>query len=248
MAKKSGKAPSPKKTSARKAARSLHAVRFPNEGAKYRVARENLLCAEIELRRQIERVAAERRKLPVGGAIPEDYAFEEIASEGRVRRVRMSELFGDKSTLIAYSFMYGPEMAKPCPMCTAMLDSLNGSAAHVGQRTNLVVIAKSPADRIRAYARERGWNGLLLLSSAHNDYNRDYKGEGPDGSQWPSLNVFVRRDGKIHHYYHTEMLFAPADPGQHNRHVDMIWPLWNLFDFTPEGRGANWYPKLSYDA
>ena len=98
----------------------------------------------------------------------------------------------------------------------------------------------------RAFARERGWRNLRLLSSASNTYNHDYYGEGPEGNQIPSLNVFVRRDGAIRHFYHTELLFAPREPGQDGRHVDLIWPLWNLFDFSPDGRGENWYPKLSY--
>jgi len=51
---------------------------------------------------------------------------------------------------------------------------------------------------------------------------------------------------KIHHIYHTELLLAAPESGQNQRHVDMIWPLWNLLDFTPEGRGADWYPSLTY--
>jgi predicted dithiol-disulfide oxidoreductase (DUF899 family) len=227
---------------------SLHNVRFPGESAGYRGARNKLLQAEIELRREIERVAAERRKLPAGGAVPEDYVFEESAPGGAARRVRLSDLFGDKDTLAAYSFMYGPAMQRPCPSCTSILDALDRNAQSIGQRVALVAIAKSPIDRIHAFANERGWSKLRLLSSAANNYNRDYRGETANGSQIPSLNVFVRRDGNIHHFYNTEMLFGPKDPGMDHRHVDMIWPLWNLFDFTPDGRGANWYPKLSYDS
>ena len=158
----------------------------------------------------------------------------------------MSELFRRDASLVVYSYMYGPAMAKPCPMCTCMLDSLDGAAPHAGQRVNLVVVAKSPIQRIRAIARERGWRNLRLLSSAGNSYNRDYRGEDAKGSQLPALNVFTRRGGKIYHAYCTELLFAPSDPGQNARHVDAIWPLWNLFDFTPEGRGTDWYPKLEY--
>jgi predicted dithiol-disulfide oxidoreductase (DUF899 family) len=231
-------------------AQPLHDKRFPGESADYRKARDELLRFEMELRRSTERVAEARRKLPLGGAVREDYVFEEgaadLADTSAVQRVRLSELFGDKDTLVAYSFMYGPQMPAACPMCTSMLDGLDGEAQHVAQRVSLVVIAKSPLDRIRAYARQRGWTRLRLLSSAGNTYNRDYFGEGPDGSQWPSLNVFVRRNGTIHHFYHTELLFAQAEPGQNNRHVDSIWPLWNVLDFTPEGRGKDWYPKLSY--
>jgi len=123
---------------------------------------------------------------------------------------------------------------------------LNGTAKHATQRINLTVVAKSPLQRIRAVARERGWHNLRLLSSHGNTYNQDYFGENEKEDQRPSLNVFVRRDGKIHHFYHTELLFAPKEPGQDGRHVDMIWPLWSLFDFTPEGRGKDWYPKLKY--
>ncbi|MBI4490562.1 MAG: DUF899 family protein [Deltaproteobacteria bacterium] len=230
-----------------------HSVRFPGESRGYRRARNELLLAERQLRRHIEKVAALRRQLPLGGNLDQDYVFEEGAPDlddtETVRRVRLSDLFEHgKGSLIVYSFMYGPEMAKPCPMCTALLDGLNGTAPHTAQRVNFVVVAKSPIQRIRAFAGERGWRHLRLLSSSGNTYNRDYHGETSDGSQSPALNVFVRRGRKVHHFYSTELLFAPTEPGQNARHVDLIWPLWSLFDLTPEGRGADWYPKLSYEA
>jgi predicted dithiol-disulfide oxidoreductase (DUF899 family) len=228
--------------------RTLHAVRFPGESGAYRAAREKLLRAEIDLRRRTEAVAAMRRKLPPGGEVPQDYEFEE-SGDPVARRVKLSELFAPgKDTLVIYSFMYGPSMAKACPMCTCMLDSLDGAAPHAAQRINLAIVAQSPIARIREFGRERGWRNLRLLSSAANSYNRDYRGESADGAQLPSLNVFVKRGGKIRHVYNSEVLFAPSEKGQSPRHVDAIWPLWNLFDFTPEGRGTNWYPKLSYGA
>lgn len=220
----------------------MHKVRFPNEPKSYRAKRNALLEAELKLRRETEKVAALRRKLPPGGKVPEDYLFDDMDGQ-----VRLSELFATGNSLVAYSFMFGPKMAKPCPMCTSMLDGLNGNAQHIGQRTNLVVIARSPIGRILEFARERGWSNLTLLSSEKNSYNRDYHGESPDGAeQWPMLNVFVKDKGAVRHFYGTELLFAPADKGQNNRHVDPIWPLWNLLDFTPEGRGTDWYPRLSY--
>jgi len=92
---------------------SKHDVRFPGETDSYRSARNELLDAEIELRRQVEAVAAKRRRLPMGGEVPEDYAFD--AAEGR--RVKMSELFRDgKDTLVIYSLMFGPQMEEPCPL------------------------------------------------------------------------------------------------------------------------------------
>jgi predicted dithiol-disulfide oxidoreductase (DUF899 family) len=230
------------------AAQPLHEIRFPHESADYRVARDELLVAELALRRQIEAVAAKRRALPPGGAIAEDYEFEEVPyEEGRsARRVRFSELFGNKETLIAYSLMYGPDMAEPCPSCTSILDGLNGQAPHVAERASLVVIAKSPAPRIRAHARARGWDKLRLFSSAGTTYNRDYHGENAKGSQRPALNVFTRRDDTIRHVTCSELMFVAPEPGQDPRHVDLIWPLWNLLDATPEGRGSDWRPKLGY--
>jgi predicted dithiol-disulfide oxidoreductase (DUF899 family) len=230
---------------------SLHSFRFPNESSAYRQSRDALLRAEIELRRNVEQVAALRRQLPLGGEIPEDYIFDEGAADlgdtQTVGAVRLSQLFaGGKDTLALYSFMFGPKAKAACPMCSCMLDSLNGNAHHAAQRINLAVVVKSPLERLRAFARERGWNRLRFLSSATNNYNRDYFGEDADGGQQPSLNVFARRDGKIHHFWSSEMVMTPSDPGQNQRHVDMIWPLWNLLDCTPEGRGADWFPSLSY--
>ncbi len=197
-----------------------HSVRFPGEGQDYRAARNELLDAEIQLRSHIEAVAKMRRDLPLGGEIAEDYVFDE-ATGGSERKVRLAELFAEgKDTLIIYSFMYGPKMPVPCFACTSILDGLDGQAPHVMQRTNLAVIAKSPIARIMEFASGRGWRNLRLLSSADNTYNPDYHAESEKGDQLPALNVFVRRDAAIHHFYNTELLYAPSAPGQDGRHVD----------------------------
>ena len=221
---------------------SARQERFPNESAEYRRARDRLLEAEIALRRQIEAVAAQRRALPPGGEVPDDYVFKEGED---ARPVRMSQLFAGKPTLIAYSFMFGPKMDHACPSCTSILDALDGEARHVTQRASLVVIAKSPIARIRAHARQRGWRTLRLLSSATNNYNADYHGENAEGSQTSALNVFSLANGVVRHSFGAELHNGPSDPGQDPRHVDSIWPLWNLLDFTPEGRG-DFRPKLQY--
>jgi len=218
-------------------------IRFPGESASYRAARGELLAAERDLRGRVEQVAELRRKLPLGGELTEDYVFE----EGEGVPVKLSDLFREGlDTLAIYNFMYGPAMKQACPMCTSFLDSLDGTAPHAAQRLNLAVVAKSPIERIREFARARGWHNLRLLSSAENTYNRDYHGETAEGGQLPVLSLFVRRGGKIYHSYSTELVYAPAEPGQNKRHIDMMWPLWNLLDLTPEGRGADWYPRLSY--
>ena len=157
-----------------------HGFRYPNEGAAYREAREALLAEEIELRRHIERVAEQRRALPLGGEVPEDYQFE---SEGG--SARLSEMFGKHDTLIVYNFMYGPKRARPCPMCTNLLDALAGEAPDIEQRVALAIVAKSPIERLKAFKRERGWRHLRLYSSAENSYNRDYFAETPESDDPP---------------------------------------------------------------
>jgi len=221
---------------------------FPNESAEYRAARDRLLEQEIELRRCMEAVAAARRSLPAGGPVPEDYVFEGAGAGEEPVSIRMSELFGDgKDSLIAYSFMFGPEMEGPCSSCSPFLDALDGAAEHADQRTNFVIIAKSPLPRILAVAKERGWRRLRLLSSAGNSYNRDYFGESENGDQMPMMNVFRRDGDQIHHFWGTELLPAPTDPGQDSRHNGTLDVIWNLLDPTPEGRGTDWNPQLSYE-
>jgi predicted dithiol-disulfide oxidoreductase (DUF899 family) len=239
----------PRQTAGKKAAAPLSGVRFPGESATYRRARDKLLQAEVALRRQTEAVAAQRRRLPLGGAVPVDYVFEQAtAGFGPGEEVTLSQLFTrPEASLAVYSFMYGPTMADPCPMCTSFLDSLDGEAPHIMQRINLAVVARSPIGRIIDFAQLRGWQNLPLLSSLENSYNRDYHGESESGAQLPCLNVFVKRNSRIHHVWASELLFGKTEPGMGHRHLDMIWPLWNLLDFTPEGRGTSWHPKLSYD-
>lgn len=220
---------------------------FPGESPEYRAARDRLLEREKELRRATEAVAVARRELPRGGVVPEDYVFHGAGADGKPAEVRMSELFAPgKGSLVIYNFMYGPDMKQPCPGCTSVLDPLDGAAEHLSQRVNLVIVARSPLPRILANAKERGYRHLRFLSSEGNTYNRDYHGEKADGSQEPMLNVFQKDGGEIRHFWGSELLYEPAEPGQHMRHVDSLCPIWNMLDFTPEGRGTDWFPKLRY--
>jgi predicted dithiol-disulfide oxidoreductase (DUF899 family) len=240
-------------------------VTFPGESSEYRAARDRLLQQEIELRRAMEEVAAARRELPPGGVVPEHYVFEGSEADGSPTEVRLSELFAPgKDSLVIYSFMFprdpgddrpGPAGGQsallkleegPCPSCVALLDQLEGAVEHASQHLNLAIVAKSPLPRIVTFARERGWRRLRLLSSAGNTYNRDYLGETAEGSQRPMLNVFHRDGETIRHFWGSELFYAPTDPRQDPRHVGPIEPVWNLFDLTPEGRGADWDEQLSY--
>lgn len=223
---------------------TFHNRRFPNESTAYRTARDALLAAEAALREQTEAVAALRRALPPGGAAPDDYRFTQAAGD---RPVRLSELFGaGQDTLVLYSYMFGPTASAPCPLCTSMLDSLDGAAPHIGQHVGLAVVAKASASRLAEVAASRGWRHLRLLSSGGTRYNADYLAEDADGNQWPMLNVFRRTDAGIHHAWGSELFYAARAPGQHTRHVDSIWPLWNVLDLTPGGRHPTWLPALAY--
>ncbi len=217
-------------------------VRIPNESAEYRAARAALLAEEIELRRHIERVAAQRRALPRGGSVNGDYRFE--TEEGPTD---FAGLFGDKETLAIYSYMFGPQRKRPCPMCTNLLDAWDGNAADIGQRISLVVVARSSLERLVDWKRERGWASLRLASDLNEAYSRDYLGVLPDGSEAGTLSIFTRREGTIRHFWSNEISGSTADPGQDPRGTaETFAPLWNMLDCTPEGREPDWYPSLDY--
>jgi predicted dithiol-disulfide oxidoreductase (DUF899 family) len=216
-----------------------NAVHFPNESAEYRTARNALLAEEIELRRYLERVAAQRRALPPGGEIPRD--FELVGEAGPLR---FSSLFGDKNTLMIYSMMYGQARKTPCPSCTSFLEAWNGIVVNLRERCAIAVTARSPIDRLIEYKKQRGFNNLLFVSDMSSDYTRAYV--NPKDEDLPGFSVFSRRDGTVRHFYSGELSGAMADPGQDPRGAPDLNPLWTMLDFTPEGRGADWYPKLDY--
>jgi predicted dithiol-disulfide oxidoreductase (DUF899 family) len=241
-------------------------VTFPGESPQYRSARDRLLADEIELRRRIEAVAAARRALPQGGAVPEDYVFDSAGPGGSPARVTLSALFSPgKDTLAVYHMMFPrdpsdqrpgaasgetaklPLAAAPCPSCTALLDQLDGAVEHVAPHLDFVVVAKAPIDQLLTFAKERGWRRLRFLSCAASRFNRDYHGQTTSGEQRPMMNVFSRADGTIRHFWGSEMLYAPADPGQDPRHVGLLEPSWNMFDLTRAGRKQDWDEQLQYD-
>ncbi len=212
----------------------------PNEPAEYRQARNELLVEEIELRRHVERVAQMRRELPIGGEIPRDYQF--VAENGS--HVSIDDLFGDHDTLAIYSYMFGPQRAAPCPMCTSFMGGLDHKIADIRQRMAIAFTARSSIGRMIDAKRARGWQQLPIYSDVSGDYTRDYV--SADDADEPAYNVFVKRDGKIHHFWSEEIASEMADPGQDPRGAVEMDPLWLVLDTTPGGRGAEWRPSLTY--
>jgi predicted dithiol-disulfide oxidoreductase (DUF899 family) len=225
--------------------------RYPNESAAYRKAREALLKEEQALVDKVKALAEKRRKLPLGGALKEDYVFE-WASDGKIpaspglRRacgnpVKFSELFGDKNTLILYSWMFGPNWDKPCMSCTSLMDGFDRTSYSVLRDAAFVAISKAPAKKINDWAKGRGWSQIPLVSGFSSPFQADYKCQDPDNDdmQQPVMLVFVKRDGAIFHFWSTEL---------EGNHVDTVWPYWNLFDFTPEGRPDHDTPPQTFSS
>ncbi len=213
-------------------------LRYPNESAEYRNARDELLAEEQALVEKVKAVAAKRRELPLGGKLKEDYVFK-WANDGKVgQEVRLSELFGNKPTLILYNFMYGPGWDNPCLSCTSLMDGFDRSAYQVSQDAAFCGIAKAPAEKINEWARNRGWNEIDLVSGYGTTYQADYRCQGEnDDMQWPILHVFRKVDGEMYHFWGTEL---------QGNHVDTVWPYWNLMDFTPEGRPDRMTPPQKF--
>ncbi|UIJ45986.1 DUF899 family protein [Sphingomonas cannabina] len=213
---------------------------YPGESDAYRRARIALLAEEIELRRHIERVAVQRRALPQAPVVTKDYRFE-----GRDGPAMLADLFEGKDTLVTYCWMFGPERERPCPMCTAFLGPLAANAADIRQNVALAVIARSPVERMHAFAEERGWRNLPLYSDPTEQFGRDHHA-WHDGADWPSYDVFTRdADGTIRHFWSGE-LGGTQDPGQDPRGSPEMIPLWNVLDTTPNGRKPDWYAQLEY--
>jgi predicted dithiol-disulfide oxidoreductase (DUF899 family) len=217
-------------------------MNFPNESTEYRQQRDQLLKEEAALRDQIESVAALRRQLPSGGAVNEDYVFDCMGPGNTKSTIRLSELFGkDRDTLFLYGFMYGPDMLQPCSMCSSIIDGFTGNLRHIVEQLAFAVVARSPIERIHEYANKRSWSGITLLSSANNNFGAHYNTENEAGAQFPMANVFKRENGRIHHFWASELMSEPAEGDP--RHMDLMWPLWNILDTSPSGRGEG-YPSL----
>lgn len=233
-------------------------VTFPNESSEYRTARNALLKREAALRRELESIAEERRALPPGPVVSDDYLFDAWDNEGELIRIRLSDLFRQGSdTLLFYHYMFPrnseddrPRMAGesvaglpleqgPCPSCTLLLDQWDCAIPYLeGADISFAAVAKAPIERVMAFARDRGWRNVTLVSAANNSFKRDFHGEDADGEQEPILTVFHRdKDGTIRLSWASELLFEPLmEPDLDPRHLGTVEPFWGFLDMTPRGR------------
>jgi predicted dithiol-disulfide oxidoreductase (DUF899 family) len=220
----------------------LRTPHFAGESTAYSNARTALLAEEIEFRRNMTRLSEQRRALPPGPIVEAPYRFRD--ADGR--ELALSDLFGAHETLITYFWMYGPQRERPCPMCTNWLGSVNGNAADLKQRAAFKILGRSSVARQKAFAEERGWRDLDFVETIGDDYARDLGVLTPEGDEYPALVVYRKKGDAVRLFYAAEMPAEAADPGQDPRTAPDIASLWSLLDLTPEGRGADWYPALSY--
>jgi len=226
----------------------LRHTRLANEPREYLQKREELRLAELEMFRNIERVAALRRALPPGAEVTE-YLFQEgprdlNTSDTPISSVRLSELFsGPGRPLIVYHFMYGKRNTTACPMCTMWIDTFNGIAPHLAQNADLAIVAAADPATLRAYGRARGWHNLRLLSAGDSTFKYDFRSEDAEGRQDSALSVFTRdAAGTLRHFYTTHPWL---DDDMNERGIDLLQPVYNMLDLTPQGRGS-WYASLDY--
>jgi predicted dithiol-disulfide oxidoreductase (DUF899 family) len=215
---------------------------FAGESPEYRKAREALVAEEIEFRRHMTRLTEQRRSLPPGPIIEKNYRFKDANGD----ELGLTNLFGGHDTLVTYFWMYGPQRERPCPMCTNWLGAVNGNVADIKQRVALKVLGRSPVLRQIAFAQERGWGDLDFIQTIGDDYAKDIGSLKSDGSEWPAITVFKRDGDKVRLFWAAEMAPEMADPGEDPRLAPDIASLWSILDLTPDGRGKDWYPKLSY--
>jgi predicted dithiol-disulfide oxidoreductase (DUF899 family) len=212
--------------------------------AEYTAARTALLEAEQELRDRVEEVAAMRRSLPAGVALP-PYIFAEgprdLELDQPLASPTLVDLFGEHESLVAYHLMFHPDDDEACAMCSLWVDGLHGVSHHLDRRTAFVVIGKAPIEKLRRWARHRGWDGLRIVSSFGTTFNTDLSVETPNGGQWPAVSVFTRNGDTAHHRYTQCADF----PDHTSRGIDLLSPVWNVFDLLPEGRD-DWLPDNAY--
>ncbi|WP_150531647.1 DUF899 family protein, partial [Staphylococcus aureus] len=109
--------------------------------------------------------------------------------------VTIADLFGTHDTLVVYTYMFGPQRERPCPMCTSLLSAWDGEAPDLLQRAGLAAIARPPIAKLAALKPEPGRPHPPLPSDTPQDLSPDYGAHPPDGPDIPPIRVFTRPGG-----------------------------------------------------
>jgi predicted dithiol-disulfide oxidoreductase (DUF899 family) len=205
--------------------------------------RKSLLAKEKEFTRLGDQLSAERRSLP-WVKVDTHYVFD-----GPDGNETLADLFKDKSQLLVYHFMFGPEWDEGCPTCSLVADNIDPNVVHLGQRdVALVVVSRAPLPKIEAFKKRMGWR-FKWVSSFINDFNYDYgvtfKDEAVAKGNYynyntsefprdeaPGVSVFFKDStGDI---YHTYSSYA--------RGPEFLVGVYNYLDLVPKGRDETGLP------
>jgi len=204
-------------------------------------ARKRLLVKEKKFSRERDRLNEQRRALP-WVKVEKEYVFD--SPEGKLT---LAELFGGKSQLVTYHFMFGPGWGEGCPHCSFCADHFDSVNHHLGQRdTTLVVVSRAPLKEIQPFKKRMGWR-FKWVSSHQNDFNFDFH---------VSFTPEEIRRGKLFYNYDTVEMdideregvstFYKDNRGEvyhtyssYARGIDLLNPTYNLLDLTAKGRDEN---------
>jgi predicted dithiol-disulfide oxidoreductase (DUF899 family) len=211
--------------------------------SQWLAARKTLLEKEKQSTHLHDELAELRRQLP-WVKVEKPYSFETPCGTHP-----LADLFGDKSQLLVYHFMFGPDWAEGCPSCSMVADQLNAIAPHVAQRdVSLMLVSRAGLEKLQAFKTRMGWNNLFWASSAKTDFNADfgvalnesqiqsgkfynYGTQAFPVAEAPGLSAFVRRDGEIYHTYST-----------FGRGLEGLLGVYTLLDAVPAGRNESDLP------
>ena len=188
---------------------------------EWQTARDALLIREKQLTRELDALAADRRRLPMVRLDPTKYEF--TAPDGSP--ASLTDLFDGNRQLVVYHFMLEPGQEWICTGCAPLIDNFDGqSQPHLSARgTRLIVMARAPLPEIEAVRQRFGWT-LPMYSSSGTDFSADLDLNGMFG-----LSVFLRDGDEVFRTYFTTA-----------RGVDRLRLDLNLLDLTPYGRQEAW--------
>jgi predicted dithiol-disulfide oxidoreductase (DUF899 family) len=152
-------------------------------------ARIELLKAEKELTRRSDDVARRRQELP-WVRLDKEYRFD--TDEGSAS---LAELFRERSQLLIYHFMFGPDYTAGCPACSAIADGFNGFAVHLANHDVMLwAVSRAPLAKLQGYKKRMGWT-FPWASSFNSDFNFDFS---------VGFSEKQQRDGGIEYNYRRE--------------------------------------------